>query len=118
MQETVLSNDPLPSGDLPGSSFSPVGTTAVIYSRSHVGTQDFGLGPIDPYGGQTLGNFIALREVGGTRWARSPLSDELIVAGASSNILLAAFKASQYIDLDGTPFMIAQPTVFLSRLAY
>lgn len=114
----LLSADPLPSSAIPESFFSLVGTGAVLYARDDAPAQDFGLGPLAPYGGQPSGDFIALREVGGTRWARAPLSDKLAVAGASPNVLMAAFASSTAIDLDGQLTTLLEPASFLARLSY
>lgn len=115
---SILSLDSLPGAELPASSFAVVGAEGVLHTRNGVSAVDFGLGELEPYGGQSTGLMFALREVGGTRWSRAPLANELVVAAAPGNVLLGAVRADEDIDLDGTLQPLMEPQHFLVRFAY
>ncbi len=118
ISDPPLSVDPLPSADVPNASFALVGVDAVVYTRADAPTQDFGLGDLDPFGGAPVGDFVALRSVGGTRWSRAPQVTGIVVGGGSPNIVLAAFSGEGMMNLDGTPIPAPQPIVYLTRLSY
>jgi hypothetical protein len=115
---SLISADPLPGAVVPSQPFALAGADAVVYALNGSSGADFGLGFVDPYGGMASGPFVALRAVGETRWARAPLADHVFVGGGAANNVLAAFRATTEIDLDGTLVPLADPTVFLARLAY
>lgn len=64
------------------------------------------------------GTFVALRAGGETRWSRSPLAEQVFDGGGASNNMLAAFRATKEIDLDGVLVPLIEPAVFLTRRAH
>lgn len=115
---TLLSVDALPGVSLPGVPFTQVGGEAVLVALNDAGTSDLGLGDVDPYGGQATGPFLALLGVGGTRWVRAPLCDQVAIGAGAPDLVFAACKAETELDLDGTLVPLMDPAVYLARLAY
>lgn len=118
LAQVVLTAEAVTGSAIPSSSFSFVGTNAITFVRTDVPATNFGMGTLAPYANLATGDFMALREVGGTRWARAPLADDIVIAGAAPNIVVGAFRVTEAIDLDGNIEPLDQPEVFLARLAY
>ena len=117
----ILSTDPVPAGlYYTPSTVSLAGGGAAFSAYLNVATQDFGLGQQAPYGGAATGHFYVLREVGSTRWARSPgLSFSLWrVAGRAGPFLYTTITAHNQLDFDGALEPVPSTAHFLMRLAY
>jgi len=115
---TILGIETLPGAMVPVAPFGLVGTDAVVYGLNQAPSSNFGLGLLDPYGAQATGTFVALHAAGGTRWARAPLAEEVMVGGGPPNLVFAAFRTTSMFDFNGVPETVMTPTVFLTRLAY
>ncbi|WP_437597196.1 hypothetical protein WMF28_31785 [Sorangium sp. So ce590] len=99
---------------------APIGGDAIFAMFASAGTTDFGLGPQPPYGGSATGNFYVMREVGATRWARSPgPAFSLSRVGArAGGFVYATLTATNQLDLDGVIESIDGTSYFLVRMAY
>jgi hypothetical protein len=117
---SILSTDPTPAGlGYTPSTVSLAGEGAAFGLYLNAGTTDFGLGPQAPYGGAAVGHFYVLREVGATRWARSPgvSFSAWRVAARAGGFFYATITGHDQLDFDGVLEPVPPTAYYLVRMA-